>query len=241
MYAVSHPGRARLHGFGIFGGSNGYWRTSVLRLIRLRSFMLTEDIDSSMRVVTAGGTIVSDPGLLSTELAPGSWTALWNQRLRWAQGWSQVALRYLWDGLRNRQLTLRQKLGLAYLLGWRELYPWISLQTFPILAYWMLRGSPPISWFVPIFVATTLFTFSAGVMQAWSAWRLSAPQLREHGRWFVVFGAVSQLFYVELKNVITRTAHLKEVMREKKWKVTPRSNRLGSPVTPVHKARIGAG
>ena len=26
VHAVSHPGRARLHGFGIFGGSNGYWR-----------------------------------------------------------------------------------------------------------------------------------------------------------------------------------------------------------------------
>jgi cellulose synthase/poly-beta-1,6-N-acetylglucosamine synthase-like glycosyltransferase/GGDEF domain-containing protein len=230
MYAVSHPGRARLHGFGIFGGSNGYWRTSVLRLTRLRSFMLTEDIDSSMRVVGAGGRIVSDPALLSTELAPGSWSALWGQRLRWAQGWSQVALRYLWDGLRNPRLSLRQKLGLTYLLGWREIYPWVSLQTFPILAYWMLRGSPPVSWFVPVFVATTLFTFSAGVIQAWSAWRLAAPEVRKHWRWFVLYGLVSQLFYVEFKNVVTRTAHLKEGMRERRWKVTPRSNRLVAPV-----------
>jgi cellulose synthase/poly-beta-1,6-N-acetylglucosamine synthase-like glycosyltransferase/GGDEF domain-containing protein len=233
MYAVSHPGRARLHGFGIFGGSNGYWRTSVLRLTRLRSFMLTEDIDSSMRVVGAGGTIVSDPGLVSTELAPGSWSALWGQRLRWAQGWSQVALRYLWNGLRNGQLSLRQKLGLVYLLGWREVYPWISLQTFPILAFWMLRGSPPVSWFVPVFVATTLFTFSAGVMQAWTAWRLAAPEVQKHGRWFLFYGLVSQLFYVELKNIITRTAHLKEGMRERRWKVTPRSTRLASPVKAV--------
>jgi cellulose synthase/poly-beta-1,6-N-acetylglucosamine synthase-like glycosyltransferase/DNA-binding response OmpR family regulator len=233
MYAVSHPGRARLHGFGIFGGSNGYWRTSVLRLTRLRSFMLTEDIDSSMRILASGGKIVSDPGLLSTELAPGSWSALWNQRLRWAQGWSQVALRYLWDGLRNRQLSLRQKVGLAYLLGWREIYPWISLQTFPILAFWMLRGSPPVSWFVPVFVATTLFTFSAGVVQAWSAWRLAAPELRKRGRWFLLLGAVSQLVYVEFKNVITRTAHLKEGMRERKWKVTPRATRLVRPVKPI--------
>jgi cellulose synthase/poly-beta-1,6-N-acetylglucosamine synthase-like glycosyltransferase/GGDEF domain-containing protein len=233
MYAVSHPGRARLHGFGIFGGSNGYWRTPVLRLTRLRSFMLTEDIDSSMRILAAGGKIVSDPGLLSTELAPGSWSALWNQRLRWAQGWSQVAMRYLWDGLRNRQLSLRQKVGLAYLLGWREIYPWISLQTFPILAFWMLRGSPPVSWFVPVFVATTLFTFSAGVVQAWSAWRLAAPELGKRGRWFLLYGAVSQLFYVELKNVITRTAHLKEGMRERRWKVTPRATRLVKPVKPI--------
>ena len=30
-------------------------------------------------------------------------------------------------------------------------------------------------------------------------------------------------YYIELKNVIARTAHLKEVMRERKWKVTPRA------------------
>ena len=50
IYAVAHPGRARVHGFGIFGGSNGYWKTPLLRRTRMRGFMLTEDIDSSMRV-----------------------------------------------------------------------------------------------------------------------------------------------------------------------------------------------
>ena len=70
IYAVSHPGRARLHGFGIFGGSNGYWRTESLRQIRMQGAMLTEDIDSSMRSLLDGFSIVSDPGLISTELAP---------------------------------------------------------------------------------------------------------------------------------------------------------------------------
>lgn len=222
IYAVAHPGRARIHGFGIFGGSNGYWRTPLLRRTRMRGFMLTEDIDSSMRVVADGGRIVSDPGLVSTELAPPDWRGLWNQRLRWAQGWSQVSLRHLVAMLRSDRLSARQRIGLAYLLGWREIYPWISLQAFPILLYWFLRGAPPIDWFVPIFVATTLFTTSAGVMQAWSAWRLARPHLRRQRRWFVVFGLASLAFYTEYKNIITRTAHLKELMREKEWKVTAR-------------------
>jgi cellulose synthase/poly-beta-1,6-N-acetylglucosamine synthase-like glycosyltransferase len=225
IYGVAHPGRARVHGFGIFGGSNGYWRTSLLTQTRLRSFMLTEDIDSSMRVLTEGGRIVSDPGLVSTELAPESWRALWGQRLRWAQGWSQVSWRYLRTALRNNQLTRRQRLGLAYLLGWREVYPWISLQIFPILGFWFLRGEPVISWVVPVFLATTAFTFSAGVAQAWTAWRLASPDLRRHGRWFVVYGLVSQLLYMEFKNIVARTAHLKELMGERKWKVTPRKAR----------------
>jgi diguanylate cyclase (GGDEF)-like protein len=238
IYGVAHPGRARVHGFGIFGGSNGYWRTAKLKETRLRSFMLTEDIDSSMRVLADGGRIVSDPGLVSTELSPESWRALWGQRLRWAQGWSQVSWRYLRTALRNERLTVRQRIGLVYLLGWREVYPWISLQIFPILAYWFLRGSPQISWVVPIFLVTTAFTLSAGVVQAWTAWRLAAPELRRHGRWFLVYGLVSQLLYTEFKNVIARTAHLKELMGERKWKVTPRKAR---PAASAHVQPEGHG
>jgi cellulose synthase/poly-beta-1,6-N-acetylglucosamine synthase-like glycosyltransferase len=64
MYGVSHPGRARLHGFGIFGGSNGFWRADALRRHRLDPTMLTEDIDVSMRVIAAGGRIAVDPSLV---------------------------------------------------------------------------------------------------------------------------------------------------------------------------------
>jgi len=42
IYAVAHPGRAGLHDFGIFGGSNGYWRASALERVRLRGSFLTE-------------------------------------------------------------------------------------------------------------------------------------------------------------------------------------------------------
>jgi cellulose synthase/poly-beta-1,6-N-acetylglucosamine synthase-like glycosyltransferase/DNA-binding response OmpR family regulator len=230
IYAVAHPGRARVHGFGIFGGSNGYWKTPLLRRTRMRGFMLTEDIDSSMRVIAGGGRIVSDPDLVSTELAPVDWRGLWGQRLRWAQGWSQVSLRHLFSMIGNSHLTARQRFGLLYLLGWREIYPWISLQAFPILAYWFLRGSPPVDWFVPIFLFTTVFTTSAGVMQTWTAWRLARPELRRKRRWFAVFALASFAFYTEYKNVMTRTAHLKEAMRERQWKVTPRNAHVPGPV-----------
>lgn len=76
---------------------------------------------------------------------------------------------------------------------------------------------------MPVFVITTLFTTSAGVMQSWTAWRLARPELRRKRRWFGVFALSSLLFYTEYKNVMTRTAHLKEAMREHQWKVTPRT------------------
>ena len=233
IYGVAHPGRARIHGFGIFGGSNGYWRTDLLRATRMRQFMLTEDIDSSMRVIREGARVVSDPGLVSTELAPASFRALWGQRMRWAQGWSQVSLRHLAAALRSPALSRRQKAGMIHLLGWRELYPWLSLQVVPVLCYWVYRGEPAIGWFVPVFVATTLFTLSAGPMQAWTAWRNADESLRGRGRWFWLYLVLASLGYTELKNVIARTAHIKEAMREKTWKVTPRPAPATPSVRPV--------
>jgi cellulose synthase/poly-beta-1,6-N-acetylglucosamine synthase-like glycosyltransferase len=222
IYAVSHPGRARLHGFAIFGGSNGFWRRETLARTRLRSFMLTEDIDSSLRVLRAGGHIVSDPGLVSTELAPTRVGALWRQRLRWAQGWSQVSLRHLPAVLRAPQLSARQRLGALHLLGWREVVPWICMQVGPLLAYWVLRGEPLASWLGPVFAATTMFALGAGVVQTWTAWNLAHPSVRRWG-WFLGFALFSQFAYTRLKNVAARTAHIKQAMREDTWTVTPRS------------------
>ena len=151
IYAVSHPGRARLYNFGIFGGSNGYWKTELLRQTRLHSFMLTEDIDSSMRITEDGYKIVSDPLLISLELAPLTMDSLWNQRMRWAQGWYQVSTLYFFKALFSRKLSLRQKSGILWLLGWRELYPWLAVQMVPLVTYWVVKygGLDKLDWLHP--------------------------------------------------------------------------------------------
>jgi diguanylate cyclase (GGDEF)-like protein len=225
IYAVSHPGRARFHHFGIFGGSNGYWRTDLLRETRMRGSMLTEDIDASLRVIEEGRQIASDPDLLSRELAPATLRALWNQRMRWAQGWFQVSRLHLWAGLRSKRLSGRQKFGVFYLLGWSQIYPWLSLQMFPIVAYWISKfgGAQQLNWLVPLFVATTVLTLGTGPTQTYFSYRLSAPEIRRHGKWYVWYLMVASVFYTEFKNVITRVAQVKEVAGERLWKVTPRS------------------
>ena len=229
IYAVSHPGRARLHQFGIFGGSNGYWRTELLRQTRFRGSMLTEDIDSALRVVEAGYRIGSDPFLISRELAPTTLKQLWNQRMRWAQGWFQVSLGHLVGALRNPKLTPRQRYGFFFLLGWREVYPWISVQMFPIVAFYSLKAGGPdrLDWFVPIFVLTTLFTLSVGPWQTLFAYRQADPEIRARKRWFWLYLLISSVFYTEYKNVIARVAQVKQAMREKAWKVTPRTAGAG--------------
>jgi cellulose synthase/poly-beta-1,6-N-acetylglucosamine synthase-like glycosyltransferase len=224
IYAVSHPGRTRLYGFGVFGGSNGYWKTDLLRETRMHGFMLTEDIDSSMRVTESGHIIVTDPYLVSRELAPGSIKALWNQRMRWAQGWFQVSREHLLYAIRSKKLNLRQKIGAIYLLGWREIYPWLSVQMFPIIAFWVTKygGLNKIDWLIPIFVLTTLFTLSVGPGQTFLAYRLGAEEIRKNKGWYFLYLILTSLFYTEFKNIIARVAQVKEIMGERSWRITPR-------------------
>lgn len=224
IYAVSHPGRARLHGFGVFGGSNGYWRTDLLRTIRMHGFMLTEDIDSSLRVVEQGGRIANDPGLLSRELAPTTLRHLWHQRMRWAQGWFQVSLKHLRRAWASPHMSLRQKFGMTFLLGWREVYPWLSIQMIPLLTFlaWREGGPGRLDWWITVFVLTSLFTLTVGPGQVLFAHRLAAPEIRRRKAWFVAYLLLSSLAYTEWKNVIARVAQVKEVVREREWKVTPR-------------------
>lgn len=225
IYAVSHPGRARLHGFGIFGGSNGYWRTEALRQIRMQGSMLTEDIDSSMRSLRDGLKIVSDPGLRSSELAPTTVTALWNQRMRWAQGWTQTAQRHLLPAMRSDRLSGRQRLGAAFLLGWTQIVPWVTIQILPILAFtaWRVGGFTKLNWLIPLFVLLSLFTFSVGIAQTAFAYVLGDPSIKRHRGWFFLYALHSVLWFGEFKNLIARVAQIKEVIGERQWRVTPRS------------------
>ncbi len=230
IYAVSHPGRAKVHGFGVFGGSNGYWRADLLRQTRMHGFMLTEDIDSSMRVIEQGYKVASDPNLVSRELGPVTLDALWNQRMRWAQGWLQVSVKHLQRALRSPHLTLRQKLGFLHLLGWREVFPWISPQIFPLIAYWIWRGDS-LDWAVPIYVLATLFTLTVAPSQVLFAYVRAVPEHRNHPSWFLLYLFIGSFFYSEWKNLIARVAVIKELMQERAWRVTPRIHTTKSEVT----------
>ena len=99
--------------------------------------------------------------------------------MRWAQGWFQVATRHLWSILRSPRLDLRQKLGRAYLLGWREVYPWIVMTAWPLLGFlaWRDGGMDFLS---PIFMLATLFITLSGPVQTLAAWRLAPPEIRRH-------------------------------------------------------------
>ena len=126
--------------------------------------------------------------------------------------------------LRSPHLTLRQKTGMFQLLAWREIYPWVSMQIVPIIAYWAVEAGSlsRIDWFVPLFVVTSLFTLSTGRARSCFTYHLADPQIRKHAGWFWFYVATSTFFYAGLKNAWGRIAHLKEWQGETAWVVTSR-------------------
>lgn len=233
IYAVAHPGAMRLRRYAIFGGSNGYWRTGLLREMRMRSSMLTEDIDSTMRAVCEGHRIVSDPGLISTELAPATLRGLTHQRLRWNQGWFQVSLRHLKPLLKSPNLSLRQKIGTFHLLAWREIFPWFSLQIFPVLAFWVLQAGSiyALDWQIPILLAATAYVLGTGPLQSLIAYANAAPFIRERAGWFLLHMLFVNL-YSEFLALLTRVGHLRQLFGEREWRITPRSLDDTVPASP---------
>ena len=69
----------------------------------------------------------------------------------------------------------------------------------------------------------TLFVTASGPLQTLAAWRLAAPEVRRHKRWFVGAAFANLFFYTELKNIVNRVAQLKQLRGEHRWVVTPRS------------------
>jgi len=156
IYATSHPGRAALWRFGLFTGSNGYWRANLIRELKMDGSMLTEDIDSSLRVNNLGKKIVHDPNVVSYELAPVKLVSLLRQRLRWTQGWTQVSIRHIplaftKSPAGSRDLTMR--FGLFSLLFVREFSYYLITQYTCLIASYVLLNFP----ITPANLAKTVF------------------------------------------------------------------------------------
>ncbi|HEX4345360.1 MAG TPA: cellulose biosynthesis cyclic di-GMP-binding regulatory protein BcsB [Solirubrobacteraceae bacterium] len=257
IYAVSHSGRSLAFDTAMFCGTNGWWRTSVLRRIGMDDQMLTEDIDSSVRALLAGYRTVHDRSIVSTELAPPSPKAWWGQRMRWAQGWFQVTLRHQAAIVRSPRLSSELKLYWTYLLGWRELFPVLSLQIFALLLANVLLHRR-FAWFYdPYLIITTVLTVVAGPLAAVMTYRVALEdQRRELRRWFFIYAAGS-LIYTTVKNTVAMVATVRELVGQRGWIVTsrkPTSRRaavaattsalavlavagLASPATPSAQAR----
>jgi cellulose synthase/poly-beta-1,6-N-acetylglucosamine synthase-like glycosyltransferase len=149
IYAVGHPGRENMYDFGLFCGSNGYWKTSILQRIGMDHNMMTEDIDSALRAFEIGSRAVHDMNVISYEQAPDSLSTLYKQRLRWAQGWTQVSFRHIgliWkkppSNSINNTRTLAPRIGLVMLLIVREFSYFLNSQYLCLMLGFVISRFP---------------------------------------------------------------------------------------------------
>lgn len=223
LYAVAHPGRTVVHDFGIFGGSNGWWRAEVITALGLDPAMLTEDIDVSARALADGRRLATDPRILSYELAPSTWSAWWRQRMRWSQGWLEVSLRHSVALLRNPRLSYAQRRGVVMLFGWRIMHPWIATQMAPVLLAMSLVPGRDIPWLLLFFVLSAFGINGIPVLQAVAGNRLGPPGVGGRPWLFARFTLMSLVFYAELRMIVTRGSVVRHVLGAHTWDVTART------------------
>lgn len=226
IYGVAHAGRSLLVDTGIFGGANGWWRTSVLRGIGLDHRMLTEDIDSSLRSLLSGYRIIHERNAVSTELAPTTLKAWWRQRTRWAQGWFQVTLRH---GEAMRTTSILRFPTRAYwttMLVWREAFPLVSLQIFSVLLAEVILGNGLRIRSDPFLLWTTAITLGSAMVIGAGAWRVATKETKSQiNVGFATTACLLMWPYTLLKNAVAIAAMVRELVGDRRWLVT---NRTGS-------------
>jgi len=219
-YGVCHAARSLFVDTGIFGGSNGYWRSEVLREIRFDPTMLTEDIDATSRALLNGYRILNDRSIVSTELAPTDLPSFWYQRQRWAQGWLEVSLKFQMGFWKSPHLSIPQKVYWTYLLLYRELYPIVALQIYPILlSLLLIQGYIELTshWYL---WTTAIVTFASGPYQTGVAAKNAFA--RHHAlRWFGY--ALFVFFFTLFKAMISLVAMYDHMLGRADWVVTRRS------------------
>lgn len=220
VYGVSHAAKSFLTDSTIFGGSNGYWRTDVLKKIRFNPAMLTEDIDASMRTLLSGYRIVHDRSIVTTELAPADFNAFWFQRKRWSHGWLEVSLKYQRRVWKSRHLTLWQKVYWTYLLYYCVIFSLLALQILPLIfSLYLYQGAMPASDNLYLWLSTVI-TFTSGFYQTLVTMKVAAVR---YPTFYFVQHAILIFFYTILKNMITIAGLYDHLHGNNKWVVTPRT------------------
>ncbi|WOD40815.1 glycosyltransferase [Nodosilinea sp. E11] len=224
IYGVSHYGRSLLADTALFGGSNGYWRTTALRQLGFHHTRLTEDIDTTVRGLLGGCRLVHDPAIVTTELAPDNLRGLWLQRQRWSQGWLEVAGLYLGRVLRSPHLDAAQKPYWALMLLFSQgFYPLVWQVVPMLLSIYISDRDRDLNFETLNLVLMGLLTLSV-VLQVAVAMVLrpeASTYTRRHGLLYCLLSPV----YFWLKALIGMVALVNHLSGSRVWHVTARTKR----------------
>ncbi|KAF2766099.1 hypothetical protein EJ03DRAFT_345305 [Teratosphaeria nubilosa] len=236
IYAISYPGRSRLFNFGLFCGSNGYWRADLLKGHKMHGEMLTEDIDSALRAYGEGKRAVHDMNVTSFEMAPNKFQAFWKQRLRWAQGWTQASIVHLplaWtkpppaeDGTVKTR-TMSERFGVLSLLLVREIsYYLVTLHTCLLLSFVIVDWPHNVGEFVRLlffrYPMSEWFFFATIIALLFTVYFTEKVRSEFTSRWTMVVFCIIYIPYLILLAVMGLYGHAREVVAYSSWNPTSR-------------------
>ncbi|KAL5458964.1 hypothetical protein PMIN06_003032 [Paraphaeosphaeria minitans] len=230
IYAVSHPGRALMMDFGLFCGSNGYWRAPLLRAHKMHGEMLTEDIDSALRAVKKNVKAVHEINCVSYELAPSEFQGFWKQRLRWAQGWAQASLVHMpmvWDKPEQGNRRFTKRFGVFSLLAVRELSYYLITQYTCLVLSMIILDFPksPLALakmvFFPYPLSVWFFIISLFCLIGTLVitWRVRSEFVSV---WMMIVFSAFYPFYLVLMGMIGIYGHARQVVAYNNWNPTAR-------------------
>ena len=101
---------------------------------------LTDDVDISWRVQLAGWRIVYEPNAIGWILMPETLKGLWRQRLRWAEGGSQMMLDFFWPIMRGKAITM---IPLYFNFVLSVVWSYVMLFSLAIGLLWTVGLAPP--------------------------------------------------------------------------------------------------
>ncbi|KAJ9646314.1 hypothetical protein H2199_002363 [Coniosporium tulheliwenetii] len=230
IYAVSHPGRSRLFGFGLFCGSNGYWKADLLRGHKMHGEMLTEDIDSALRAYGQNKKAIHDMNVLSYEMAPTTFAAFWKQRMRWAQGWTQASLKHMplvWNQPPTGKRRINERFGVLSLLLIREISYYLVTQHTCLLLSFVITGWPsnPAEFVKLLFFRYPMaqwFLFATVISLIFTLWITDLVRSEFTSRGMMILFSVVYTPYLVLMATMGLYGHARQIIGYSSWNPTAR-------------------
>lgn len=232
MYNIGHQGRVNVFGLGIFGGSNGLWKASLLRQVGMDHTMLTEDIDSSFKSLTQGAKIAYARNMESFELSPIFWDVLVKQRKRWAQGWLEVSIKYFKKSLSCKHFTFRQRIGCFLILFWRDTFVYLTFHPICIILGDLIQEGHLFKT-TNIQISITLTMLLMGFVKSSLVFFVANKTMKNTlpKYWYIIY-ILFYPFYAIFMNVVHISTHLRYMTNRTEWVATTRET---SP-TPSQKS-----
>lgn len=220
MYCIQHQFRKAVFDYGIFGGSNGYWRADLLRLLQFDHHMLTEDIDCTVRAIRNGRRGMYDNKMVSTELAPPSMDSLIQQRVRWAQGWMEVSIAHFSTYFTAPNYKWYQRLAMVNLFVIRELLSHTTLLCLPLMIAKMIWESgalpDPFAGFVLIY---SLTSYPLMVVAGF----ISSYEIYKDNFYLIPISFLFSIGWIYIEQFIMMRARSRWALKQNNWVVTRRN------------------